>query len=1151
MIVLFGAAIFTTGAFAVVTVTPEEMAQKNQWVQQNFLTATNLPPFSFVYGGVSSTRVLPGWKRSQVDTLLDSNRTEHVIVWTNNFVRLRCVAVEYLDFPMVEWTIYLKNIGGGTTPLLANIEGLDLTLTRTNGPEFLLNGNQGDFTTADSYAPFQKTLGPSTFTKFSPPSNSGKSSDGAAGWPYYNLQTPGGGIIMAIGWPGQWASSFTRDTGDSLHIQAGQQVTSLVLNPGEEIRAPLIGMLFWQGTNVVRAQNIWRHWYMAHEIPRVDGEPPQPLEPVGGDSVSVVNSFLEAGIQPDILWQDAGWYPDNQGPYGRTESWLNTGTWEPDPIRYPNGFTDLSAQINALGVKFMLWFEPERVGNTTSSFLATNNPSWLLPGTSTTVGAILNEGNPEVFNWLTNHMSGLIRSNGIGWYREDMNGNGPLPAWRNNDSANRKGITENFYVQGHLAYWDALLAINPGLRIDSCASGGRRNDFETMRRAVPLTRSDYSTGDMSTVVDGNQCQTYGLSSWLPFQGQGSYYLDTYSFRSFYLASFIIPFGLSPDNTAAIQQAYAECKKVAPIILNGDYYPLTAYSLSNDVWMAWQFDRPDTGEGCTQIFRRVNSTNATMTFKLQGLLPGKIYSVRDFDRGDLGQFTGNALMSTGLVIQVNPRQSAILYYTNSPGMKVSASGAPSAGLENLEVHFTANGLSAGGSPVAYTWAFGDGNTSTNQNPLHTYALAGRYTAEVTATDADGNTDSTQISVSVIEPGGHAMKITFDGYDRNEPLTNFPTLCVFGTNLSTSGFSYAQMASSQGWDLVFLNSNQTQTLNYEIEKWDANGLSYVWVQVPELVPGTCIWACWGNTNFAFIPTPTLTNGTVWTQGYAGVWHLAQDAGASGADATGNKNHGVIHSVTATNGVIGDAGWFNGVNAYIDLGKSLISLTNQQSTFSAWVYPLGGTVLMMKGSDATAGSYGLEWSGNSSLAFTFGSTTDWLGDGGSVPPGQWSYVNMVVGNGDKSIYVNGVLKGNRALNGTLGSTNLQSLWLGAQDRAPYNYWFNGGLDEVRISPLARSSNWIWAEYNNVASNQTFNGYSVATLFAPLNFAAPLTIGRNGGNFVLSWPTNTATIGTLQVSSDLIHWTNLNATLTGDGTNAFITVPSQSGSQFFRLGY
>jgi len=52
-------------------------------------------------------------------------------------------------------------------------------------------------------------------------------------------------------------------------------------------------------------------------------------------------------------------------------------------------------------------------------------------------------------------------------------------------------MTENLYVQGYLAYWDGLLQQHPGMLIDSCASGGRRNDLETLRRAVPLLRSDY------------------------------------------------------------------------------------------------------------------------------------------------------------------------------------------------------------------------------------------------------------------------------------------------------------------------------------------------------------------------------------------------------------------------------------------------------------------------------------------------------------------------------------------------------------------------------------------------------------------------------------------------------------------------------------
>jgi len=175
-----------------------------------------------------------------------------------------------------------------------------------------------------------------------------------------------------------------------------------------------------------------------------------------------------------------------------------------------------------------------------------------------------------------------------------------------------------------------------------------------------LTRSDFQFAYMTNVVDGNQCHTYGASSWLPFQGTGAYVYDTYSFRSFYLASFGMG-GLSPGTTAAQKQAYRECKKLGPNIIQGDYYPLTPYSRSNNVWMAWQFDRPDLGEGHAQVFRRTNSPIATMSFQLQGLEPEMSYEVEDFDKAERSSLSGQYLMKTGLTVKLGPRASAIFYY----------------------------------------------------------------------------------------------------------------------------------------------------------------------------------------------------------------------------------------------------------------------------------------------------------------------------------------------------------------------------------------------------------------------------------------------------------------------------------------------------------
>ena len=638
-----------------------------EWGKAHFWGPQAAFPFSFVYDGETSERLLPDWTRTCQTTKLDSVRRRHMMRWTDSRtpVEVRCVAVTYADYPVIEWTVYFKNTGTTDTALLADIQGLDMRLERgAQQSEFVLHGIKGDSCKTNSYEPYYLTLGINAVEKFAPPAYSGKSCDGPRGWPYFNLQFPGGGLIVAVGWPGQWASSFTRDGATGLRVKAGQELTRLRLKPGEEIRTPLSALLFWQGTDVVAAQNLWRRWYLAHVLPRVDGTPQPAVAQiqVGGkeENIAYVQSFLDAGIPVDLCWCDAGgsrasvWFKAGDGPFHEPGMiWLNSGTWEIDPDKFPNGFKPFSDWIHDCGMQFVLWFEPERVGDP-NSWLGKNHPEWLLPGTSH--GSLLNEGNPEARRWLVEHVSGMIAAQGIDWYREDMNGGGPLRAWRKNDAPDRQGMTENLYVQGHLDFWDELRRRHPGLRIDSCASGGRRNDLETMRRAVPLLRSDFQMPKMEGVVEGNQGHTYGLSSWLPFQGTGVYAYDAYAYRSFYLPSFGMG-RLTPENQKAQQKAYAECRDIAPMMLQGDYYPQTPYSLASDQWIGWQFNRPEQGDGVVQAFRRADCSERTKTFRLKGLDPAGQYEITNFDGEGSAKISGEDLLSKGLAVEINEKPGA--------------------------------------------------------------------------------------------------------------------------------------------------------------------------------------------------------------------------------------------------------------------------------------------------------------------------------------------------------------------------------------------------------------------------------------------------------------------------------------------------------------
>jgi alpha-galactosidase len=348
--------------------------------------------------------------------------------------------------------------------------------------------------------------------------------------------------------------------------------------------------------------------------------------------------YTDAGIDFDLCWRDAGWYPCGG-------DWPRTGTWEVDKTRFPQGFRPFSDFIHKQGKKLIVWFEPERVGDP-NSWLAKNHPEWLLGGT------LLNLGDPTARTWLTDHIDSILATQGIDDHRQDFNID-PRDFWRRNDAPDRQGITENLYVQGYLAYWDELRRRHPDMLIDSCASGGRRNDLETLRRAVPLLRSDYQFGYGSAV--GNQGQTYGISSWIPYYGSGIGVVDTYNMRSFY----VLCCGFGGDNMALVKQGYEECAKVAPCML-GDYYPLTPYSLQADQWIAWQFNQPGHGDGVVQAFRRDKCDQTTLTVHLQGLDPRAHYEVTNFDAPAPVSMTGQDLMVKGLTITLANQPAAAVF-----------------------------------------------------------------------------------------------------------------------------------------------------------------------------------------------------------------------------------------------------------------------------------------------------------------------------------------------------------------------------------------------------------------------------------------------------------------------------------------------------------
>jgi alpha-galactosidase len=614
-------------------------------------------PFSFTYGGKLSSELLSSWERKEETKKLDDARAERTITWTDPQTKLivRCVVVEYRDFPIVEWTLYLKNGGTQDTPILSDILALDTGFTRQPQGEFLLHHHAGSPANMDDYRPYQTSLGPKTNTRMA--TSGGRGSD--ACWPYFNIDWGTEGAIVVVGWPGQWGASFIRDDARGLHIRAGQENTHFKLLPDEEVRSPLMAVQFWQG-DWIKGQNVFRRWMVAHNIPRLDGKIPPPLMPAASSNQcnemqnaneenqkQFIDGYLDNGVKIDFWWMDAGWYPFKEG-------WWNTGTWEPDKKRFPNGLKGITDHAHKRGVKALVWFEPERVQPGTWLYL--NHPEWLLGKDGEQ--KLLDLGNEAARNWVIENTDKLMREEGIDIYRQDFN-MAPLGYWHANDKPDRRGISEIKHVTGYLAFWDELRRRHPGLLMDTCASGGRRNDLETLRRSVPLHKSDMQYSNLTS----KQTQFYGLAFWEPYFGAPVYpadRVDVYGFRS----GISMMTGLGYD-TRRKDYDYALLRKLVAerneVVQNyyGDYYPLTAWSAEPDVWMAWQFYRPEEGKGVIQAFRREQSLYEVARFKLRGLEPDARYTLTNFDVQGTTEFTGKELMEKGLAVTVPDQPGAVI------------------------------------------------------------------------------------------------------------------------------------------------------------------------------------------------------------------------------------------------------------------------------------------------------------------------------------------------------------------------------------------------------------------------------------------------------------------------------------------------------------
>ena len=620
-----------------------------------WLEAADVPSISFRYGGVTSTEFLGGWRRQTSSEDAPGGSIEHVRYSDPaGLLEVRVHVRRFEGSPAAEWVAEFENAGPAETPVIEDILPLDVSVPIPARERLRLHHANGSACRMDDFLPLLTELPPDTCKTLAPVG--GRPSNGVL--PFMNLQRDGCGLLLAIGWSGQWTAGFERGQ-DTLRLSAGMERTHLRLRPGEIIRTPRVLLVPWEGEDAEAGNNLFRQLLIAHYLPRVDGQlvmPPaaqclQAYFYLTGEAfehheMTALPKAAACGVE--AYWIDACWYGTGR------QWWEERGSWVVNRERFPNGLKPISDAAHQAGMKFVLWFEPECV--CANSLLHREHPEFLLTSEEGPTRLMLNLGLPAAREYAVDSISKLISENGVDIYRQDFNFD-PLPYWREADPPDRIGMTEIRHVEGLYYFWDELRRRHPGLWIDNCASGGRRIDLETVSRSLPLWPSDFPDicglpfGQGLHV--GDQCINAGLARWIPLFGGGVWNFTPYGTRGEIIGGFTFGYHIDHEDFPAdevqsivghsdvlskgktlldddfpledVQVAVAEWRSVRPLLL-GDFHLLLPLTVSYHDWCAWQLHREDIGAGVAMFLRRHRSPFPTMEVELKRIIANAHYEV---------------------------------------------------------------------------------------------------------------------------------------------------------------------------------------------------------------------------------------------------------------------------------------------------------------------------------------------------------------------------------------------------------------------------------------------------------------------------------------------------------------------------------------------
>ena len=516
-----------------------------------------------------------------------------------------CLKVEMIGDLAMYCALSLENLTDENSPRIQNVNSFDCTFDSEESPT--LTSVTGDNCLDHGQMSYRTKLPAGTVYTAEP--TGGRSSNTTA-FPYFNITDECRSRVFAIGWSGQWRASVFSEK-DSYRVTVGINNCDFYLKPHESVIFP--SMLIYEGADLDSSRNGFRQCVIRHFSPKRSVEELHPISLAIGscfnDAENTQSYLLDQVASTwdygfDVIWADAIWF---KGKWDR-----GVGNYEYKDI-LPNGMRPISDLAHTQNQRYLQWFEIERAFPETEMYQ--NHRNKLLRCYTRTEFDLVDFGNPETWKLVFDKVCEQIETQKIDIFRQDANID-PLLYWEYNDEKDRIGIKQLHYIEGLYRFWDALLERFPHLVIDNCASGGRRLDFEAMKRSVSFCSSDYpNKGLRGKQIQYNTMHLANLSRYIPNVSCISNGVpDAYYFRAGYNGAICL--GTHPF----IEEAYKEkakllireAKHLRPYYY-GDLYLLTETEAE---FFVYQYALED--HGMVMCLRHEGSEEQTAQISLRGI-----------------------------------------------------------------------------------------------------------------------------------------------------------------------------------------------------------------------------------------------------------------------------------------------------------------------------------------------------------------------------------------------------------------------------------------------------------------------------------------------------------------------------------------------------